>query len=133
MKLPYSHEKRLAMMGIAVANGWKKAEIARAIGTTRANLGNLLATEPKNSKYIEPLDQWLQRNAYTSPGGARPAQGDAIGDLTTLIEGFLPVARNPDIPASERLFAIEQGVDLVARLLPRIRALTERGSDTSQN
>lgn len=65
-------EKRQLGLDVALERGFKMSAIARSIGTTSSNLGNMMRRKAANSRYLARLDRWLEANIFSHNPDARP-------------------------------------------------------------
>lgn len=125
------HQKRLFAIDRAVYDGYTKAAIARAIGTTTSNFNGLITRIPKNSKFIQPMDAWLKEHGFwpgeettlfdrighalkkiQDPPDAPPAPtvapstpppGDALAEAAKLLHHLANLIEAEHVPLEDRL------------------------------
>lgn len=78
-----TQDQRREAVKAAVDDGFKKAGIARAIGTSGDNLGKMLKTNRSHSAYSFFLDSWLREHGYAKTtlepdGWEPPSEPDAL-------------------------------------------------------
>lgn len=110
-----SWEDRRRGIERAVELGFTKQGIAKAIGTNGGNLGNMLTRESGHSKYVEPLDDWLNAHGLVNGTGdivAAPIsiygrgevqRGDPAIVIAQKLEAVAAVLRSPDFDRATKI------------------------------
>lgn len=116
MSTRLTKKQRAMLLEKAVGKGWSRAAIARAIGTTRQNLSNIMSRDSENSKYLSALDDWLAENHNRSAVTMReePA-GDLVASAFRRVAGELEslaeLLRDIDVPEDYKARRLKSFVD----------------------
>lgn len=98
------HKRRVKGVEEAVRRGFTKAGIAKAIGTSGANLGNILRRGSPYSRHIQALDAWLKTNIYASSGSQENTvpPKDFYGAMAAKLRGVADLLCCPDLNSAAK-------------------------------
>lgn len=146
MNAEQAWEKRRLGVEKAVQAGFSKEAIGRAIGTDGSNLSNMLVRKAPRSKFVAPLDSWLEENVWSRGASTpqttgpvfraavqhlatpEPESGDAALDFATELESVVRYLRSPRYTLAEKRETLILAVEGLYKRLPMIRrTLDESG------